>query len=187
MRALIVACLLTVSLGACGSLPATEQTPFIPPGVFGTYQDVDTGAISFAAWAFASPANTRENPAEAARAVVALEYLPGELKESPRWIGVDDSVIVRLEQARMKVRAILGIRPDAPPQLVVNAMLALGLNLQSGNQAAAMQVLTSPVFTFPPEQTLGILSNLPYIKEANLATARAESGAEASLLGGTGR
>jgi hypothetical protein len=45
--------------------------------------------------------------------------------------------------------------------------------LQTGNQPAAMEVLTSPVFTRPPAQTLQILSNLPYEREANLATSRA--------------
>lgn len=186
MRSLIAACLLTASLGACGSLPATEDTPYIPAGVFGTYQDVDTGALNVAAWDFSSPANTRDNPAEAARAVVALEYLPGELRHSPRWIAIDDAIIVHLERARTQVRAVLGIRPDAPPQVVVNTLLALGMNLQSGNQAAAMQVLASPIFTFPAEKTLGILANLPYMQEANLATIRAENEAQQALFASHG-
>ena len=35
---------------------------------------------------------------------------------------------------------------------------------------AAMQVLASPVFTLPPQHTLQILSNMPYIQSANIAT-----------------
>ena len=69
-------------------LPATRNTPFLPPGVFGVYQDNDIGAINQSAWAFASPANTSDNPIEAIKAVIALEYLPGELMENPRWIGM---------------------------------------------------------------------------------------------------
>lgn len=175
MRALTIVSILSLALSACGSLPATQQTPFVPPGVFGTYLDNDTGAINLAAWAFASPSNTRSNPAEAARAIIALEYLPGELKENPRWVGMDTAVPLRLAQARSQMRAVLGIRPDAPPQAVINSMLALGLDLQSGNQDAVMRVLSSPVFTLPPDQTLRILSNLPYVQEANLATSRAEA------------
>ncbi len=186
MRPLIAACLLTVSLAGCGSLPGTDDTPFVPAGVFGTYQDVDTGAMNVAAWDFASPANTRDNPAEVARAVVALEYLPGELKHNPRWMDLDDAIVVHLERARVQVRSVLGIKPDAPRQVVVNTMLALGLDLQARNQAAAMQVLASPIFTFPPEQTLRILSNLPYLKEANLATARAQAEAEQTTFAGHG-
>jgi hypothetical protein len=163
---------LALVLGGCATLPATRDTPYLPPGVFGVYQDNDTGAINTAAWAFASPVNTRGNPAEAARAVIALEYLPGELIENPRWAGMDSLVKRRLGIARSDVRAVLGIRPDAPPQLVVNAMLALFTGLQMGDQAAVTQVLASGLFTLPPDQTLRVLSDLPYVQTANLATIR---------------
>ena len=33
-----------------------------------------------------------------------------------------------------------------------------------------MQALAAPGFTLPPEQTLRVLSNLPYIRSANLAS-----------------
>lgn len=175
MRPPLLLSSLAFCLAACATLPASERTPFLPPGVYGTYLDNDTGAINQSAWAFASPSNTRGNPVEAARAVVALEYLPGELRENPRWIGMDQAIKLRLGLARDQLRQILGIRPDAPPQLVVNTLLALSLDLQTGNQPAAMQVLASPIFTLPPERTLQILSNLPYVQEANLATSRAEN------------
>ncbi len=169
MRALISILLLS----ACATLPATQQTPFLPPSTFGIYEDNDTGAINLASWAFASPANTRGNPVEAARAVIALEYLAGELKENPRWFSMDDAVKRRMGLARDDLRQVLGIRPDVPPQVVVNTLLALNADLFSGNQPAAMQVLSAPIFIRPPEQTLQVLSNLPYVQEANLATSRA--------------
>jgi hypothetical protein len=174
MRVLISFPVLAVCLTACATLPATQRTPYLPPGVYGTYEDNDVGAINQSAWAFGSPANTRGNPVDAAKAIVALEYLSGELRDNPRWIGMDDSVKLRMNQARDELRAILGIRPAVPPQVVVNTLLALSLDLETGNQPAAMQVLASPVFINPPEQTLQILSNLPYVQQANLATARAE-------------
>ncbi|WP_158926869.1 hypothetical protein [Acidisphaera sp. S103] len=182
MRALIVLPLLAFGLTACATLPGTERTPFLPAGVYGVYQDNDTGAINHAAWAFASPANTRNNPVDAAKAVVALEYLSGELRENPRWIGIDSSVDVHIGRARDQLREILGIRPDAPPQVVVNTLLALSWDLQIGNQPGAMQVLASPLFTRPPAQTLQVLANLPYVQEANVATAQAAD--ESSADGG---
>jgi hypothetical protein len=172
MRNAIGGAVLALVLGGCATLPATRDTPYLPPGVFGVYQDNDTGAINTAAWAFASPANTRGNPAEAARAVIAMEYLPGELIENPRWAGMDSLVKRRLGIARSDVRAVLGIRPDAPPQLVVNAMLALFTGLQLGDQMAVTQLLASGLFVFPPDQTLRVLSDLPYVQTANLATTR---------------
>jgi hypothetical protein len=174
MRCPISLPLLAFCVSACTTLPGTERTPYLPPGVYGVYEDNDVGAINQSAWAFSSSANTRNNPVDAAKAVVALEYLTGELKENPRWVGMDASIPLRMGQARDQLRRILGIRPDAPPQVVVNTLLALGLDLLTGNQPAAMQVLASPIFTQKPERTLQVLSNLPYVQEANLATARAE-------------
>ena len=174
MRTLVSLSVLTLCLAACGTLPASRNTPYLPPGVYGVYQDNDIGAINQSAWAFGSPANTRGNPIDAAKAVVALEYLSGELRENPRFISMDQSIKLRMGLARDQLRAILGIRPGTPPQLVVNTLLALSANLQTGNGPAAGQVLASPIFTHSPQQTYQILSNLPYVQEANLATARAE-------------
>lgn len=134
------------------------------------------------AWAFSSSENTRGNPAAAARAVVALEYLSGELQDNPRWDGMDAATRLDMVQARDDLRRILGIRPDAPPQLVVNALLQLASGLQSGNRNAVAQALASPVFTNPPKQTMAALSDLPYDQTANFATARAE--AESFPMGG---
>lgn len=182
MRALFALSLPALTLAACATLPGTARTPYLPAGVYGTYEDNAVGAINQSAWAFASPANTRNDPVDAAKAVVALEYLSGELKENPRWIGMDSSIPMRMGQARDDLRQILGIRPDAPPQIVVNTLLALSLDLETGNRPAAMEVLKSPLFTRPPEQTLQTLSNLPYVQQANLATAHAEE--ESFPMGG---
>lgn len=184
MRALMTVSLLVCCLAACGTLPSSSRTPYLPPGVYGVYEDNDIGAISQSAWAFASPANTKGNPIEAAKAAVALEYLSGELKENPRWISMDASIPLHMARARDAVRTVLGIRIEVPPQIVVNTLLALTLDLQDGNRRAAMQTLTSPIFIYPPAQTLQRLSNLPYVQQANLATARA---AEQSFPVGGGR
>jgi hypothetical protein len=173
---------LALSLSACATLPPTPATPYLPPGVYGVYLDNASGAIDQSAWAFASPANTRNNPVAAAKAVVALEFLSGELRENPRWVSMDFGTKLRIAQARDDLRRIVGIRPDAPPQAVVNALLLLAEGLQFGNQAEAAQALTSPVFTGPPPETLQRLSNLPYDQTANLATARA--GAQVLPVGG---
>ena len=172
MRAIGLALLILLPLAACDSLPATRNTPYLPPGVFGVYEDNDVGAINFAAWAFASPSNTRGRPFEAMKAVIALEYLSGELRDNPRWIAIDSTLKRRLVQARDDVRQALGIRPDAPPQVVVNVLLWASSALAAGDQADALKSLSSPVFIQPPDQTLARLANLPYVQSANLATSR---------------
>jgi len=161
-----------LALAGCVSVTAPPPTPMLPPMVWGTYLDNDVGAIQFAAWAFATPTNTRGNPGEAARAIIALEYLSGELVSSPRWVGVDSNVKFRLRQARDEVRQVVGIRADAPPQVVVNALLAFAENMTWGNQPAATAVLTEPLFGKGPQDTFEVLSTMPYVQTANLSTAR---------------
>src|ERR1700760_2230599 len=89
MRSFLTAGLSVLCLAACATLPPTPATPYLPAGVYGTYEDNDIGAINQSAWAFSSSENTRGNPVAAAKAVIALEYLSGELRENPRWVGVD--------------------------------------------------------------------------------------------------
>lgn len=173
MRAARLALLLILPLAACATLPGTPATPYLPAGVFGVYQDNDIGAINYASWAFATPANTRGNPVAGMRAVIALEYLPGELRENPRWVQMDGAIPFRLAQARDKVRQILGIAPTVPPQIVVNALIWSSNDLMFGNRAGALQALAAPGFSLPPDAMLDRLANLPYVQEANLATSRA--------------
>jgi hypothetical protein len=160
-------------LSACAALPPSAEPASLPPGVFGMYQDNDIGALNESSAAFATPARTHDNPIEAARAVVAIEYLADELRVSPRWIGMSGTSKLGMVQARTDTRRVLGIAPDAPSPLVVDALLRLTVALQSGDQAASMQALGAPVFTLPPSQTLRILSDLPYIRSANQVTLQA--------------
>jgi hypothetical protein len=173
MRVRSVVLLLCSALGACATLPATGDTPYLPPGVFGVYEDNDVGAINLAAWALASPARTRGDPVDAAKAVIAVEYLAGELRASPRWIGMSAGAKQGMLHARTDLRQVLGIRPDAPPQAVVDALLGVIGALNAGNQPAALQVLSGPSFTRPPPGTLATLANLPFIPAANFATSAA--------------
>jgi hypothetical protein len=175
---------IALNLAACSAQSSPDLPPSLPPGVYGTYEDNATGALNQASWAFASAANTRNNPVAAIRAIVALEYLPEELSENPRWIEVDSAIPFRLNQARDDLRRIVGIRPDAPPQQVINALLALSWDLQTGNRAAETQTLASPLFTNPPQTTLATLYNLPFVPAANTATAWAEMESRAGGAGG---
>lgn len=174
MRVLAISTV-ALSLVGCATLPATQSTPFLPAGVYGVYEDNDIGALNFADWAFASAYNTRGNPIAAAKAIISLEYLAGELSDNPRWVSMDGTVKIRMKQARDEVRRIVGIWPDAPPQLVVNVMLQFTADLLAGNQAAATQVLSAPIFSQPPQATMQVLYNLPYVQSANLATSRAQA------------
>jgi hypothetical protein len=175
MRPVIRSPLIALCFVACATIPATARPVFLPAGVYGTYQDNGVGAVNQSAWAFSSAANTRNDPIDALRAVIAVEYLSSEVPVSPRWVKISASVPVHLGRARDQLRQILGIRPDAPPQLVVNALLVVTLDLQMGDIAAATHALGAPVFTRPPQQTMQTLSDLPFVPEANFATAQLQN------------
>ncbi len=166
--------IMALMLAGCVTPPSPANTVSLPPGVYGVYLDNDVGAINFTSWSFASAANTSGNPIDATRGVVGLEYLSVELVDNPRWVRIDSLVNNRVRQARDAVRGVVGIRPDAPPQYVINAMLAVSSALQTGNEEAILQALSSPVFVRTPAETLQTLTNLPYVQQANLATARVE-------------
>jgi hypothetical protein len=165
-----------VLLFACAPVPPSVMPPSLPPGVFGVYEDNDVGALNQSSWAFAAPQRTNDNPIDAARAVIAVEYLADELPSNPRWVGLDVTSTLGMVQARKDTRRVLGIVQDAPPRFVVDALLRLTASLSASDQAEAIRIFGSTVFTLPPSQTLHILSNLPYIQSANIATLQAANG-----------
>jgi hypothetical protein len=169
-----LAIILCAALTACSGLPTASHPPELPAGVFGVYEDNDIGALNQSAWAFADPARTQNDPIDAARAVIAVEYLADALRSNPRWQGLSGAGML---QARVETRRVLGIVPDAPPQPVVEALLRLIAALRSGDPGAPAQALSSPVFTLPSSETLQILSHMPYIPATNIATLQASNGA----------
>jgi hypothetical protein len=155
---------------ACCTPTPPPSTARLPSGAFGGNDDNDIMAINLAVWAFANPARTHGDPINAVRAVLAIEYLGGQLSSSPRWSFMSQLTKMQMLQAREEVRATLGIAQDAPSQVVANALLALSLN---PTPLVASQVLRGPAFTLPPEVILARIENLPYLPMANWASQRA--------------
>jgi hypothetical protein len=79
----------TLLLWACAPVAPSVAPASLPPGVFGVYEDNDVGALNQSSWAFAAPRRTQDDPIDAVRAVIAVEYLADELRSNPRWIGLD--------------------------------------------------------------------------------------------------
>jgi hypothetical protein len=133
-----------------------------------------TNAIQYANWAVSSPARTRNDPASAARAVAALDYAAGAINTSPTLQFVPLVIDSQMLDARVAVRRVLGIPPTTPSQAVVNGMVAASLALGSGDPTQALAALDTPIFTLGPEQTLAVLTNMPLVRQANIATSQAE-------------
>ncbi len=85
----ITSMLSTLLLWACAPVAPSVAPASLPPGVFGVYEDNDVGALNQSSWAFAAPRRTQDDPIDAVRAVIAVEYLADELRSNPRWIGLD--------------------------------------------------------------------------------------------------
>jgi len=167
------ALLVCLSIASCAAVQRTD-TAQLPPFFYGALIDNDIGAINEASWALGSPDRTRGDPVEALRAAVAVEYLAGELNTAPRWVAMSPIGKMQMLQARAEFRHVLGIKPDAPSQLVVNAEIWVMWDVERGDVVAAQQELAGPIFTLPPQQTMQVLNNLPILPAARAATAEAQ-------------
>jgi len=156
-------------MAACGLATPPPDTAQLPFAAFGT-MDNDVAAANQSSWAFAAPARTRNDPVDAARACAAIDYLAGELSSNPRWLQVSPLTKQQMLQARVDVRRVLGIDPRVRSQIVVNALMGFAAAWQAGDQPAALQALIAPGFALPPPQMLQVMSDLPYVASANIAS-----------------
>jgi hypothetical protein len=144
----------------------------MPAGALGTNGDIDQRSLDIAAYSFG---HVIRNPAEAADAIAALDYMGGELNTSPRWIGMDPLTRAQMLQARETLRSYIGISQSAPSQAVVDTMLALAPAFRAGDTAAIQQLLSNPIFIVPPAEVQAHLSYIPLMPAINNVTTRADS------------
>ncbi|MBR0646429.1 hypothetical protein [Plastoroseomonas hellenica] len=175
MRIHGMAALLVFALGACGTVPPPAA---LPPDVGLGLADPTRNAIFNTSYAFATPANLAQQPADAALAVAQAEYLAVELPYGPRWREFSPVVPMAFERARAEWRSAVGIAPDAQPQPVINALFAARYALQQGDAARAAAALPAPLFQGGGAATLARLAALPALPQ----TANAASGAESELM-----
>jgi hypothetical protein len=167
------ALLLAAWLPACSTMLGPVDTAQLPPGEFAS-PDPDVAAVNYAAAAFSDQSSTYGNPAAAAEAALAVEYIAGALNTQPRWAALDPGIKDDLLQARDQLRETLGIAPGASSQSVVNALSAARRALQAGDKTAAEAAVSGPAFTFKPDKTIEMLGNLPYLQKVNAVTLQAE-------------
>lgn len=169
---LIAACLLPVAC-AGGLQPFVPDTARLPPGALGTGFDPDVTAVHLAQWAFADTGRTRGRPVEAARAAASMDYIAGQLYTSPRWAHIGALTKEQLLQGRVEVRDALGVVPGTSSQAVVERLTSAGNALAAGDDAAAVAQLGAPVFQGSGQQVLARLSDMPYLRMANVSTMNA--------------
>ncbi|MGH7121506.1 MAG: hypothetical protein ACREFP_21365 [Acetobacteraceae bacterium] len=158
-----------LALAGCAVTPM-PSTAYLPPGAFFSNADNSLMAINTAAWAWANPARTHGNLINATLAVMAVEYLGGDLTSNPRWSWMSPMTKLKMLNARTQVRQVVGIAADAPSQAVVDDLLQFS---RSPNEATAARVMVPPVFTLPPKEIVAKLDNLPYLPLVAQASAMA--------------
>lgn len=171
MRTHVFALAAALALSGCaaGTYPPQQPVAALPIGFFNPLIDPDLGAINEASYSFGSPGVLRGDPVATLRAVICVEYLAVE-GHSPRWAAVSPLTDMGLDQSRDELRRTLGIAPNAAPPLVINTLLRLMQDLQTGNMTAARALIRPPLFSLPPDQVLARLTNPPSLPTTHAAT-----------------
>lgn len=170
----IVMAAVLLSAASCSAGPPPPSTAIMPSGALGTNGDIDVRALDVAAYAFGR--HIQNDPASAANAIAALDYMGGQLNTSPRWITIMPSLFrVQMLQSREMVRTYVGVSAQAPSQAVVDTMLALAQAYRAGDQAAVQRLLAAPIFTAPPQHVAAQLADLPVVPFINNATTHADA------------
>ena len=160
---------LLVLAAACAPLGPPPPSVSLPPDAVVGAGDPTRAAIINAAYAFSSPGVLAGQPAEAARAAANYEYIVVEIPYGPRYRGLNAILQPELEAGRAELRNVLGIRPDAPPQAVIDGLYAASRALRAGDTAAADRILSSPVFAAGGQTMLQRLAALPPMPRVNVA------------------
>jgi hypothetical protein len=171
---LAVAVVVTAAACASDTLPDTAT---MPDGALNTNGDIDIRSLDIAAYDFAHP--IKGDPAQAADAIAALDYMGGKLNTSPRWVIMPSLYRAQMLESREILRQFVGIRPTAPSQAVVDTMLALAQAYRAQDQTEVQRLLGAPIFTVPPSEVAARLNDIPLMPVVNAAT----TGADANAFG----
>jgi hypothetical protein len=162
-----------MALASCGYATRLPNTATMPPGALHTNGDIDVRSLNIAAYDFG---RHMQDPAQAAGAIAALDYMGGKLNTSPRWTTSMPALWrAQMLESRKIIRAYVGISPDAPSQAVVDTMLNLAQAYRANDQAAVQTLLATPIFTVPPAEVQAKLADIPVNPTVNNATTHADA------------
>lgn len=161
--------LLCAALAACG--PSIPPDKARMPFVGGQPEIVERDAIALVEYNLADPQTLRGDPERAARAAASADWLAGQDWLSGDYGDYKPAYRPLWWEMRRNLRAILGVAPGTPSQLVVDRLLAAARALRSQDRAAAQAALEPPPFTLGGERTLAILADMPRVPALDAAAA----------------
>ncbi len=160
--------LLALGLAACTAQPLPPIANLPAGAIAGGGGDPLRAGVLESAFAFNGGARSA---ADTARGAAWVEYLAADSKWGGRWAEFSPVARLRLDEARGEIRQVLGIAPEAPPQLVVNALFLAANTMQAG---LPLENLPQGVFADPNRvvQRLQALPALPRTREATALVER---------------
>ncbi len=174
--ALLAGAAALVMLAGCSDdVYRLPSTAVMPAGALNTNGDIDVRSLDVAAYGFGHYDEMKGDPALAASTVAALDYMGGQLNTSPRWVNMPGLFRLQMLQSRDIVRGVLGISPTVPSQDVVDTMLSLSSAYAADDQNEVTKLLSSPIFSVPPDQAAERLADIPYLPVVNNATSHADA------------
>ena len=166
---------LILGLTACGhGVTTSEVDRAIMPQVAGVPVLSPEGAVSYAAYTLGHRSTTVGQPANAALALAAVDYLAGDFYTDFHWFAVPGQDKVMMMLGRGEMRTALGIAPFATSQQVVNGLVAASVAYRANDPVAVAAALPPNVFTLGPDGTTRVLSNLPPLVNANTSAQAVE-------------
>jgi hypothetical protein len=162
--------LLPLALAACGDAGPTERDgPWV-----GT-DPVMTAAL-LAIPMLSDTSRFANDPAEAARATVQMEWMVEGLTRDPIYAPVaNGAAVATLRRGQAELREAIGIAPDAPPRLVIGMLRDAEDALRQGDRQAAAEALDGRAFPAGGAAAVERLSNLPFLPRVRAAAAAGQS------------
>ena len=165
-------------LAACAQTLPPETARLPRDAVVGAGDPARSAVFSTNA-VFAQPQPAAGRPAEAARAIAQMEFLAVELPQNTTLGAASATLLPDLMTARQEWRRVLDIAPEAPAQLVINALFSAGRALDAGQGDAAAAALPGSLFRKGGPATLAQLSALPRLPRTAVAAATAQQSLQA--------
>jgi hypothetical protein len=176
MRRIVLLGSLAAALAACAGMaqpPAADGNGWVtlPGAPFGLiFGDADRRATNEIRNSVAVPSRLEGRPDLVARAFGFYEFATVALA-APRWRELNPLAVPQLRAGRDEARAALGIKQDAPAQLVLDSFFRAAEALSVNDRTGAERSFPPGILTVSGEQLVARLQNPPRVVQAERAAA----------------
>lgn len=113
----------------------------------------------------------RGRPAQAALALGQYEFIVAEMNDRVANLNLSLSEAALVTAGQREIRTALGMPANASARSASAALRRFAYATGIGDTVGARQALSDPVFTFGPQRTLAVLTDLPSLYAVESAAA----------------